>query len=196
MCSIIHALSLLEKREHTAHKKSLEIIVPTGLFINNEFMPALKGSTVEIQHPATCAKLGSLSAAEAIDVDKAVAAAKTTYQTVWKRMSPDKRQRLLFRLADLIESDAEILASLESINAGILYKDSIGIFIPQVVETSRYYTGWADKIDGDALSIPQGMAYTRREPCSVCAAIVPWNAPCKSSSTGSRYILLTRAIVM
>lgn len=135
----------LRKENIQLTKKSLEIIVPTGLFINNEFVPALNGSTVDIQNPATCAKLGSLSAAEAIDVDKAVAAAKTTYQTVWKSMSSDNRQRLLFRLADLIERDAEILASLESINAGILYKDSIGIFIPQVVETCRYYAGWADK---------------------------------------------------
>jgi aldehyde dehydrogenase (NAD+) len=151
--------------------------VPTGLFINNDFVPASDGSVLEIQNPTTCSSLGSISAAQKTDVDKAVTAAKVAYNTTWKKTSPEERRRRLLRLADLMERDAEILASLESVDAGILYRDSFGMFVPQAVETCRYYAGWADKITGDSLSITQGMAYTRREPFGVCAAIVPWNAP-------------------
>jgi aldehyde dehydrogenase (NAD+) len=132
---------------------------------------------LDLQNPATGASLGSISAAESADIDKAVAAAEAAYRTTWRGTGCEDRRRLLLRLADLLERDAEVLASLEAVDAGILYRDSFGIFVPQAVETCRYYAGWADKIGGDALTITQGVAYTRREPFGVCAAVVPWNAP-------------------
>ena len=49
--------------------------------------------------------------------------------------------------------------------------------VPNAVEHLRYFAGWADKIDGKSLRIPNGFAWTQREPIGVCAAIVPWNAP-------------------
>lgn len=53
----------------------------------------------------------------------------------------------------------------------------MGLHVPQAVDTLRYFAGWADKVDGVSMTIPQGFAYTRREPIGVCAAVVPWNAP-------------------
>lgn len=85
--------------------------------------------------------------------------------------------RLLSKLADLIERDAVELASLESIDAGILYGDSLNFNVPQTVDTLRYFAGWTDKGAGQSLHIPNGLAYTQNEPLGVCAAIVPWNAP-------------------
>jgi len=109
-------------------------------------------------------------------VDIAVAAAQTAFQG-WRTVAPAKRGQLLNRLADLIERDADDLASLEALDAGVLFGESKGLHIPQATETLRYFAGWADKIAGQLLSIPQGYAYTRREPLGVCAAVVPWNAP-------------------
>ncbi|TPX18107.1 uncharacterized protein E0L32_011831 [Thyridium curvatum] len=151
--------------------------VPTGLFINNEFVPAKSGATVSLENPASGAKLGDIASAEAADVDEAVKAAETAYKTVWSQTLPEQRRNLLNKLADLMERDAAELASIEAVDAGILYRDSFGMAVPQAVETCRYYAGWADKLDGDSLSLAMGMAYTRREPFGVCAAIVPWNAP-------------------
>lgn len=102
--------------------------------------------------------------------------AKRAYRT-WRAESPGTRRNLLNKLADLVERDATDLASLEALDAGILYRDSIGLHIHQALENLRYFAGWADKVDGLSLTIPEGMAYTRREPIGVCAAIVPWNAP-------------------
>lgn len=118
-----------------------------------------------------------MSAAQRQDVDAAVSAAKSALQGPWLTVTPTRRGQLLNRLADLIERDADDLASLEALDAGVLFGESKGLHIPQATETLRYFAGWADKIAGQLFSIPQGYSYTRREPLGVCAAVVPWNAP-------------------
>ena len=128
-------------------------------------------------NPTTGALLGSLSAAQREDVDAAVEAAKTALSTTWKKTLPSARGQLLNKLADLIERDADELASIEAVDAGILFGESKGLHVGQAVETLRYFAGWADKIAGQSLHIPQGYAYTRREPLGVCSAVIPWNSP-------------------
>ncbi|EGX88431.1 aldehyde dehydrogenase, putative [Cordyceps militaris CM01] len=154
-----------------------QIRVPGGLFINNEFQPATGGAELQVENPSTGDHLATVSAAQREDVDKAVTAAQAAFQGAWKAVSPAARGQLLNRLADLVERDADDLASLQALEAGVLFRESKDLHIPQASETLRYYAGWADKITGQLLSIPHGHAYTRREPLGVCAAIVPWNAP-------------------
>ncbi|CAI7616299.1 unnamed protein product [Penicillium palitans] len=153
------------------------IRINTGLFINNEFQLATGGSQLEVENPTTGSVLASVSAAQRQDVDAAVSAAILALQGPWLTVTPTRRGQLLNRLADLIERDADDLASLEALDAGVLFGESKGLHIPQATETLRYFAGWADKIAGQLLSIPQGYAYTRRELLGVCAAVVPWNAP-------------------
>lgn len=76
-----------------------------------------------------------------------------------------------------MERDGDDLASLEALEAGILFAESKALNVKQATETLRYFAGWADKISGQLLHTPQGYAYTTRNPIGVCAAIVPWNAP-------------------
>ncbi|CAK7202166.1 hypothetical protein SEUCBS139899_004886 [Sporothrix eucalyptigena] len=152
-------------------------VVNTGLFINNAFVPAAGGSTLQIENPTTGKFLATVSAAQRSDVDAAVAAAKAAFEGPWGTLPPEKRGQLLNKLADLIERDADDLASLEALDAGILFGESKGLHIPQAAATLRYFAGWADKITGQLLRIPQGHAYTTRDPLGVCGAIVPWNAP-------------------
>lgn len=59
----------------------------------------------------------------------------------------------------------------------MLFRVSMSLSVHQAAETCRYYAGWTDKIDGKAMRITEGMAYTKRDPIGVCAAITPWNAP-------------------
>ncbi|KAJ3542774.1 hypothetical protein NM208_g3918 [Fusarium decemcellulare] len=154
-----------------------QIRVPTGLFIDNAFVPAHENAVVGIENPFNGQKLGSISAAQKVDVDNAVSSATKAFNKSWRSSTPQQRRDLLNRLADLIEQDVKNLASLEAVDAGILYRDSSNLFVPQAAETCRYYAGWADKMDGHSLEIADGMAYTKREPYGVCAAIVPWNSP-------------------
>ncbi|KAJ6095159.1 hypothetical protein N7467_002672 [Penicillium canescens] len=156
--------------------ESRQITVPTGLFINNEFVPSSTGQTLLVENPSTGDQLGTISAAGSEDIDNAVACAKASFST-WRAVPGHVKAQLLLNLADLIQRDAQDLASLEAVDAGVLYTDSIGMNIPQAVGCLRYYAGWADKIDGKTLELDGGIAYTHREPLGVCGAIVPWNAP-------------------
>ncbi|KAJ6015154.1 hypothetical protein N7540_009745 [Penicillium herquei] len=153
-----------------------QITVPTGLFIHNEFVPSSTGQTLVVENPATGEQLGTISAAGPEDINAAVKSAKAGFEA-WKQVSGPARARLLLKLADLIERDAQDLASLEAVDCGSLFTDSMGMNIPQSAGCLRYYAGWADKIDGKTLSMDGGIAYTHREPLGVCGAIVPWNAP-------------------
>ncbi|KAJ4136538.1 hypothetical protein NW768_004154 [Fusarium equiseti] len=152
-----------------------KIQVPTGLFINNQFIPATSSETLTTLNPTTNTPLGEVSAAQPADVDAAVSAAQEALKT-WKT-SHAERRRLLNKLADLIERDAQDFASLEAVDGGMLFNMSLGFCVVQAVETIRYFAGWADKIDGQSMDFDQGLAYTKREPIGVCAAVVPWNTP-------------------
>ncbi|KAM5350451.1 hypothetical protein ACJ41O_006956 [Fusarium nematophilum] len=154
-----------------------EIAVSTGLFIDNKFSPAADDKTIAIENPATGDVIANLAAAQTADVDRAVASSKAAFNNTWRLTPPSKRRALLNKLADLVEQHASDFASLEAVDAGMLYNMSLGMSVPQAVETCRYYAGWTDKLDGQSIEVDQGLAYTRREPIGVCAAIVPWNSP-------------------
>ena len=139
-------------------------------------MPSSTGQVLPVENPSTGEQLGTISAAGPEDINNAVQSAKAGFK-IWKTVSGPAKAQLLLKLADLLEQNAQDLASLEAIDAGVLYTDSIGMNIPQAVGCLRYYAGWADKIDGRTLDMDGGIAYTHREPLGVCAAIVPWNAP-------------------
>jgi aldehyde dehydrogenase (NAD+) len=136
---------------------------------------------LSVENPTTGEILGSISAAGTEDINKAVESAKLGFKT-WRDFPGSSKARLLLKLADLIERDAQELASLEAVDAGLLYADSMGLNIPQAVGCLRYYAGWADKVDGKTLAMDGGIAYTHREPLGVCGAIVPWNSPMYASS--------------
>ncbi|PHH62118.1 hypothetical protein CDD81_7549 [Ophiocordyceps australis] len=151
--------------------------VPTGLFINNEFVAATDNKTIQLENPATGQPLATVAAAQAADVERAVQAAWRAYDGTWRRAKPQVRRALLNRLADLIEAHGKELASIEALDAGMLFRMSMGLSVPQAAETLRYYAGWVGKVEGQTVDIDEGMAYTRREPIGVVAAVVPWNAP-------------------
>ena len=132
--------------------------------------------TLRVENPSTGEDLGTISAAGKEDIDKAVESAKAGLKA-WKAVPGPVKGHFLRKLADLIERDARDLASLEAVDAGVLYTDSMDMNIPQSLGCLRYYAGWADKVDGKVLDMDGGIAYTHREPLGVCAAIVPWNAP-------------------
>ncbi|KAG5759056.1 hypothetical protein H9Q72_012813 [Fusarium xylarioides] len=140
-----------------------KITLPTGLFIDNTFTPAEANKTITIENPTTAAPIGPVSAAQSSDVDHAVLSSRKASAT-WKTTPPQERRRLLNKLADLIERDVEDFASIEAVDAGMLYNMSMGMSVPQAAETCRYFAGWADKLDGQSIDYESGLAYTKREP--------------------------------
>ncbi|KAK4694340.1 hypothetical protein P7C70_g8749, partial [Phenoliferia sp. Uapishka_3] len=152
---------------------------PTGLFINNEWVESSDKGTFSTINPATGEHLLDISSATSEDVDKAVKAARTAFKTTWGRnAAPSERARLLNKLADLMERDAQHLGELESIDSGKGLRIARDFDIGDSVACLRYFAGWADKIGGQTIDVGKSkMVYTTQDPIGVCGQIIPWNYP-------------------
>ena len=84
----------------------------------------------------------------------------------------------MYKLADLIEEEADELAALETLDNGKPISDSRAADIPLVIDCLRYYAGWADKIQGRTIPVRGDyFTYTRREPVGVVGQIIPVELP-------------------
>jgi phenylacetaldehyde dehydrogenase len=154
-----------------------------ALFINGEWVRSSHDARIPIHDPSTGREISSMVNASIQDVDRAVAAARTAFDDGrWSGLSPYQRERIISKLADLVEAHIPELAELESIDNGKPRSASQGYDLPKCVQTLRYMAGWATKLSGEHIE-PSGMptgaihAYVRREPIGVAAQIVPWNFP-------------------
>ena len=153
----------------------------TELFLDGAWSPGGAGTFTTV-NPATGEPVTQIAAANEADVDRAVASATTALRGDWAAVPPSQKGVLLNRLADMVERDAQTLATLEALDMGVPVGVAAALFVPNLVASLRYYAGWADKINGELITNDGYFgapthAYTRREPVGVIAAIVPWNAP-------------------
>ena len=151
-----------------------------ALLIGNEWVEA-SGGTLDVLNPATEEKIAEIALATLEDVDRAVAAARAAFDSgEWGRMSGGERERLLHRLADLIDENREMLAELEYLDNGKPRKFFLGGDVPNAARNFRYFAGWSTKIYGmtaESSYGPENFIYTRKEPVGVAAMITPWNVP-------------------
>ncbi|XP_072307942.1 cytosolic 10-formyltetrahydrofolate dehydrogenase [Eucyclogobius newberryi] len=161
----------------------MTVKMPHQLFINGEFVDAAGGRTYKSINPTTGTALCDVSLAQISDVDRAVAAAKESFENgEWGKMNPRDRGRLLYKLADLMEQHQEELATIESLDSGAVYTLALKTHIGMSIQTFRYFAGWCDKIEGSTIPINQArpnrnITFTRKEPIGVCAIVIPWNYP-------------------
>ena len=147
------------------------------LFIGGEFVEAREGGTIEVLNPHDNSKLADIAEARATDVDLAVEAATRAYPG-WRDLAAADRGRLLLKLADTIEANAEELARIESLDTGHPIRDSRSLDVPRTAATFRYFGGMADKFQGSVIPVEQGfLNYVLHEPLGVVGQIVPWNFP-------------------
>jgi aldehyde dehydrogenase (NAD+) len=148
------------------------------LLINNEWRPSASGKTMEVINPATEEAIAAVAAADAADVDAAVASARAALDGPWGTMSARERGRLVRQLADRLLERADDIARLETLHNGKPISESRHIEIPAAAECFEYYAGWSDKVMGETIPVKGNhLTYTLREPVGVVAAIVPWNFP-------------------
>ncbi|KAM0552459.1 hypothetical protein ACHAPJ_008020 [Fusarium lateritium] len=152
---------------------------PTGLFINNEWVKSSNGKTIASINPTNEQEIVSVAAASAEDVDKAVRAARRALRNpAWRDMPATERGKLMNRLAELVEENRDILATIETWDNGKPYSVAFNEDMTEVAETLRYYSGFADKVFGQVIETTgDKFAYTVREPVGVCGQIIPWNYP-------------------
>jgi acyl-CoA reductase-like NAD-dependent aldehyde dehydrogenase len=140
-----------------------------GLYIGGEWTDGRGGSMTTIS-PATEKSIAEISLADASDIDRAVAAARKSYDTVWSRMSGAERGKYLFRIARLIQERAREFAVAETLDNGKPIRETRDIDIPLVAAWFFHYAGWADKLDYAGLG-PNPSAL------GVAGQIIPWNFP-------------------
>lgn len=155
-----------------------------GAFIDGKFTSGNADDQVAVVEPSTGSVITQVPDCTAIDVDAAVSAARRALEGPWGKLLPAQRQRMILRLADLVEAHCEQLAQIETINQGKGIAISRAIEAGGSAEHLRYMAGWATKIEGHTLEnsipIPPGAHYftaTIRQPIGVVGAIVPWNFP-------------------
>ncbi|SBS73641.1 putative aldehyde dehydrogenase DhaS [uncultured Microbacterium sp.] len=156
---------------------------PRRLLIDGEWRDAADGRTFSSIDPGTEAVAATVAQAGVADIDAAVAAARRAFEdgSDWSRFTPRRRARLLWQMADLLESRAEEFAQIEAVDSGKPFAAVRDGDVQTAAELFRYFAGWATKIEGTTVpmssEIRQFHAYTRREPVGVVAGIVPWNFP-------------------
>jgi acyl-CoA reductase-like NAD-dependent aldehyde dehydrogenase len=147
------------------------------LFIDGRFVGSASGETLPSLNPHDNGVIAEVAMAGREDVDRAVAAAQKAFPA-WSRMAAADRGRILLKLADLIEANAEDLARLESLDTGHPLRDSRMLDVPRTAACYRYFGGMADKFQGETIPVEAGfLNYTLREPVGVVGQVVPWNFP-------------------
>jgi aldehyde dehydrogenase (NAD+) len=149
------------------------------MFIGGKWVDSVSGKTFPTINPCTGEAICQVAEGDKADIELAAKAARKAFDSgPWSKMPASERGRLLNKLADLIERDADELAALESLDNGKPYKDARNIDVPLTVKCYRYYAGWADKIHGKTIPVEGPFfCYTRHEPVGVVGQIIPWNFP-------------------
>ncbi|KAG9489065.1 hypothetical protein GDO78_005202 [Eleutherodactylus coqui] len=152
----------------------------TQIFLNNDWHQSVSGRTFPVSNPATGKKICDVQEADKADVDKAVEAARAAFckGSPWRRLDASGRGKLLHKLADLLERDRVILATLETMDTGKPFLHAFLIDLEGCIRTLRYFAGWSDKIQGRTIPVDESyLCFTVHEPIGVCGAITPWNFP-------------------
>ena len=151
--------------------------LPTELFIDGNFVPG-EGEAERVLNPATGALLVEVPEASIEQVHKAVSAAHRAFDA-WRDTTPMERSRLLLKLADAIEAQAETFARLESLNCGKPYARALGDEIPAVADVFRFFAGACRTLTGPLAGeyLPGHTSMIRRDPLGVVGSIAPWNYP-------------------
>ena len=149
------------------------------MLIGGEWVTAAGAAVFATENPFTGKAWAEIPRATVADVDAAVdAAARAFRDPAWRGLTASARGLLLYRLADLIEAEAERLAQTETRDNGKLITE-MRAQLRYVPQWFRYFGGLADKIEGRVIPIdkPGVFNFTREEPLGVIAAITPWNSP-------------------
>ena len=147
------------------------------LYINGQWVPASDGKVFTAYNPATGEKLAECAEATKEDVDAAVKAAWAAFPA-WRDMGIAERAGILEKIADIIDENAELLATFESMDNGKPIRETMAIDVPYSSDHFRYFAG-AIRVEEGKASVLDGnmMSLILREPIGVVGQIVPWNFP-------------------
>lgn len=162
-------------------RRDIPEFVRTGdrlMSIGGGWVPAASGRTLQNIDPTTEEPLASVPRGGAQDVDAAVRAAQAAFvDPSWAGMTPDQRGRILNQIAEVLERNAEELATIDSVNMGAPLMLTSRM-VQDAAETFRYYAGWPTRLFGTHVPMrADRLGYTRKEPLGVVGIIWGWNGP-------------------
>jgi aldehyde dehydrogenase (NAD+) len=148
------------------------------LYVDGKETPGTKGEHRTLLNPATNLPLAQVAAGSREDASHAMEVADRAFrESNWAQDDGARRAKALWKLASLLEANAEAFARLETLNMGKPLRESRGD-IGYVVRTLEYFAGLADKVEGETIPVPGSrLDYTLREPLGVTVHIAPWNYP-------------------
>src|SRR2546425_10367658 len=127
-----------------------QALKPFRLFIDGKWEAAVSSRTIPVLNPATGEQLTTVPDAGPEDVDRAVKAARRAFEKgFWRKMNVSQRERIIWRIGELIEKNKEELGLLESLNNGKTYLEALRGDIPPTADIFYYYAGWTRKIYGE-----------------------------------------------
>lgn len=146
-------------------------------YINGNLMPAISGKYLDNYNPATGKVYSQIPDSDARDVELAVKAAKAAFPE-WSKCTPNKRFRILMRIADIIEQNLEAFAKAESMDNGKPLSLASQVDIPRAQSNFRFFatavlhfSSESHQMEGEAFN------FTLRQPIGVVGCISPWNLP-------------------
>lgn len=148
------------------------------LFIGGKEVAGTHGERRDLLDPATNSPIANTAVANAEDARHAMEVAQQAFEgSGWAGDDGAKRTKVLWKLAQLLESQLESFAQLETQNMGKTIRESRGD-MGYTVRTLEYVAGLADKLEGETIPVPGArLDYTLREPLGVTVHIAPWNYP-------------------
>ncbi len=154
----------LESTSHIVLKEKYD------LYIDGRWVKPHSGKYFATVNPADEQKLADIAYGNALDVDKAVKAARKAYNEVWSKMPGSERAKYIYRIARLMQERAREFAVIETLDSGKTIRESRDIDVPLACNHFFYYAGWADKLE---------YAFPNRkiQSLGVAGQIIPWNFP-------------------
>ena len=182
---------LLKQKDYEAAAKKLQF--STEAFINGSFVKSATGKTFATENPATGKELAQITECDAEDVDRAVKAAKDSFEKgVWSDISPSNRKEIMLKFCDLMDENQQELALLDCLEAGKPICDCVTIDAPETIACIRWHAEAADKLyDHVSPTGPDNLGIIVREPVGVVGAVIPWNFPAQMAAWKIGPILAT-----
>lgn len=150
------------------------------MFIGGKWVESSSRETFDVRNPATEEVIATVPLGTKEDAKSAIDAAREKFDSgAWSNKTPAERSLILWKLADLVESNARKIATLESMNVGKTIKYSRDSDLPFIVDNLRFFAGAARLLEGKSASEYSGLGTSiiRREPIGVVVGVVPWNYP-------------------
>jgi acyl-CoA reductase-like NAD-dependent aldehyde dehydrogenase len=147
------------------------------MLIDGAWVDSMSEMTLTVENPGKRNLIATIPRGDAADVAEAVAAAVRAFPA-WSKVAPRERGRLLLRVADKMEAEAEEIARTIALETGNALRTQARGEARLAADIFRYFGGLAGELKGETIPLGEHvLSYTRREPLGVVGAIIPWNAP-------------------